>query len=256
MEKELCWLITNKCNESCAFCHKFENEMDLTLSENKEILDHIIASGINEIVWSGGEALLYPDIYQILKHSKNKGIKNTLITNGQTYNALVFEYLDEIVLSLDSLDSKTNKLVGRGKNHFVNWHRTLRKIQRHHPNLIIRVNTVFTKYNSSQGLDIKLFLENNRVNKWRIFKFAALRGRAIKSKSLFELDNGQFEAIVGTIGNSNMEIQIRQNNDYNDLYLLITPGGNLYITDTGGDKYLGQIKDTNIIKKIFDSERC
>ena len=79
---------------------------------------------VDKISWTGGEALLYPNLIELLKISKSYGITNNLLTNGRL---LVREkivelepYLDYITLSYDSNNSDTYKILGRGESHGTN----------------------------------------------------------------------------------------------------------------------------------------
>ena len=69
MEKEICWNITARCNQSCKYCHRFLNIKDLTFEENYSILNNLVESGVNSITWTGGEALLLKEIDKLIKFS-------------------------------------------------------------------------------------------------------------------------------------------------------------------------------------------
>ncbi|MCI8310566.1 MAG: radical SAM protein, partial [Clostridia bacterium] len=106
-KKRVCWNITAKCNQNCKYCHRFLNINDLTYEENKTILNNLIKDGIDNITWTGGEALLYPNLKELLKIAQENGIKNKLITNGlvlaQNQDAReIIDYLDSLTLSLDT----------------------------------------------------------------------------------------------------------------------------------------------------------
>ena len=132
----VCWNVISTCNSNCEYCHKFIVK-ERPFKENKKILRKMIEEGVTNITWSGGEALLYPDIVKLMKISKSKGVRNKLITNGIIISNMenrekekLFNELDEIVLSIDAIDDDTNKKLGRGKKHYENVKRSFRLCKR------------------------------------------------------------------------------------------------------------------------------
>ena len=124
-KKEVCWNITTRCNQGCKYCHRFLGINDLCYEENERILDNLIKDGITDITWTGGKALLYPNLNSLLKKAKENGINNKLITNGMllAQNDEIKEicnYLDSLTLSIDSTDNEINAELGRGVNHYNN----------------------------------------------------------------------------------------------------------------------------------------
>ena len=90
----ICWNITSNCNENCKYCHRFmENEKDF--EENMTILKKMIEDGVTNITWSGGEALLYQNVVELMKYAKQNGVKNKLITNGIVFSQLDIEKKEE-----------------------------------------------------------------------------------------------------------------------------------------------------------------
>ena len=82
-KKEICWNITTRCNQGCRYCHRFLNINDLTFNENEKILNNLINDGVTDITWTGGEALIYENIEELIKIAYKNGIRNKLITNGK-----------------------------------------------------------------------------------------------------------------------------------------------------------------------------
>lgn len=74
--------LTYKCNNKCIFCScPWESDKtfkgnELTTDEWKEIIDKLVLLGLGGITLTGGEALLRPDIFELIEYiGKIKKIK-------------------------------------------------------------------------------------------------------------------------------------------------------------------------------------
>lgn len=120
--KIMSWNTTNDCNLYCAHCYRESGEKakgELNTDEAKKLIDEIARAGFNIMIFSGGEPLTRPDIYELLTHAKNNGLRPVLGSNGTLITAAVAVRLKEAGLlaagiSLDSLDpAKHDKLRGQ-----------------------------------------------------------------------------------------------------------------------------------------------
>lgn len=192
----VCWNITARCNQNCQYCHRFLNVNDLDYEKNKKILQNLIKDGITEITWTGGEALLYPNVINLMKIAKNNGIINKLITNGlilakNEQKDEICNNLDYIVLSIDSINNQTNKELGRGINHYTIIKEILDYLK--DKDLKISINTVINKKNINELDDLGNFLNNYKINTWKFYRFIPLRETAEKNRNLFEITDEEFE---------------------------------------------------------------
>lgn len=262
-KREVCWLITTRCNQKCAYCHGFRNIPELSLEENKEVLMKLIRAGVNYITFSGGEALLYPNIIELLKIAKQNGVKSKLITNGSIIanNEKMREainYLDTITLSLDTINDDINEQMGRGRNHFAEIKKVLDILR--DKNIRIKINTVVTKLNIDYIEELGEFLNSNyKINEWRIFRFAPLRELAKENEEKFEITDEQFK-FTKEIFQKNYKnigkVNYRDNDDMESKYNLVTANGNIVRTINKKDVVIGNAlnQGVNEIVKIMNED--
>lgn len=239
-KKEICWNITTRCNQGCRYCHRFLNINDLTFDENAKVLNNLINDGVTDITWTGGEALIYENIEELIKKSYKNGIRNKLITNGKILansNMEILNYLDSLTLSLDSTDNKTNQDLGRGKEHFSNVKYILDYIKANNIDIKVRINTVANKLNIDNLSEFILFLNKYNIYAWRIFRFMPLRETAVKNKNEFEISDEQFKSIKEKCNKecSVKHIEYREKEDMEKKYILLVANGDIVITENGKD---------------------
>ncbi len=252
-EKEICWNITTKCNQNCRYCHRFLNIKDLTYEENEKILDNLIKDKVANITWTGGEALLYPNIIGLVKKAKENGIKNKLITNGMLLAQNdeikeICDYLDSLTLSIDSVDNKINADLGRGENHYSNIKTILEYVK--NKELKVNINTVVSKKNMDQLEELGNFLNRYKINSWRIFQFMPLRETAKKNKEQFEISNIEFEkrkSVFQKFENIG-RVDYRQEKDMEDKYVLLVANGDIIRTENGKDVKKGNALYQNLMQ--------
>ena len=258
MNFELCWNITARCNENCKYCHRFLSPKDLTREENFKILNNIMTSGIKNVTFTGGEALLMPYLSELILFCSENDIKSKLITNGILFTDKFFNQiknsLNYLNLSLDSISKETNLLLGRGGEHFENVKKCLSLVANSQINLSI--NSVATKINKNDLFELAKFLSDKNISEWRIFKFMPLREKAKVNEKEFEISQDEYEKLIKDLLNiSNLNIVTRQVEDFEKQYLLILANGDILVTKDGQDIVLGNaLKDDLkfIINKTFD----
>lgn len=86
MLKDLCFEIIQTCPNNCLFCSScasIDKDKKIELDLFKKTIDHFIKiGGIEEISISGGEPFLHPDLFEMIKYCKDKGIRVVLFTSG------------------------------------------------------------------------------------------------------------------------------------------------------------------------------
>ena len=70
------WMTTNKCNLKCVHCYQDAEEAtdrELSTEEAFAMIEQIARAGFKIMIFSGGEPLMRPDIYQLVSHAAQRG---------------------------------------------------------------------------------------------------------------------------------------------------------------------------------------
>lgn len=125
---------TRKCNFQCDQCYfsssAFVEEKRRTLAQTKKIIRKFYSVGTMEWRFTGGEALIAPDIYEAIKEAKMLGMNVGIYTNGwwtaDTPDKLFKTGIDEIAISLEGSEAINDKR--RKKGGYKKVMETLRRI--------------------------------------------------------------------------------------------------------------------------------
>src|SRR5713226_7325281 len=121
-----------RCNLDCGYCNEYDDvSKPVPLDEMKKRLDILADMGTSIITISGGEPLMHPELEEIIRHIRKRGMIAGMITNGfllsekriQSLNEAGLEHLqisiDNVVpdevskKSLKTLDSRLEWLAER-----------------------------------------------------------------------------------------------------------------------------------------------
>ena len=72
-----------RCNLDCTYCNEFDDvSTPVPLDEMKKRLDRLADMGTSIITISGGEPLLHPELDEVIRHIRKRGMIAGMITNG------------------------------------------------------------------------------------------------------------------------------------------------------------------------------
>lgn len=109
--------LTDHCNLHCIGCYSLVDDrnkhQDLSGDQFLALLDKLAASGVRQVVFSGGEPTMHHDTPRIAQHAKSLGMRVILITNGTIAPKRVLSivpYLDVLSVSIDGYDNDSTFL--------------------------------------------------------------------------------------------------------------------------------------------------
>ncbi|NLU49134.1 MAG: putative heme d1 biosynthesis radical SAM protein NirJ2 [Syntrophomonadaceae bacterium] len=113
---QVSWNITNQCNMFCDHCYRDAGarlDEELSTEEGKKLIREIKRAGFVMMIFSGGEPLLRPDIFELGDYARQEGLRPVMGTNGTLITPEVARQIKEAGfvacgVSLDSLDAGKN----------------------------------------------------------------------------------------------------------------------------------------------------
>lgn len=83
----LFWETTAACNLACVHCRRLDTASelgrdDLTTAQAKAMIDSLTELGRPIVVFSGGEPMMRPDLYELAEYARDRDLPTALATNG------------------------------------------------------------------------------------------------------------------------------------------------------------------------------
>lgn len=116
--------LTNRCNERCVHCYipdkRKDDGAELSFERMCSLIDEFVEGGGENILFTGGEILLYKQLLDLLTYSKNKGLWISLFFNGVALSeryVKTFKELgiDDVQISLYSINPEIHDSITRLK---------------------------------------------------------------------------------------------------------------------------------------------
>lgn len=132
-------MLTSRCNLRCSMCgvwksgYKREDEIDT--ADVKSLIDQALEMGVKTVYFTGGEALLRDDIFELIEYAARDGVITTFNTNGTLITEAVAERivrsgLRSLTFSIDSPRERIHDSL-RGQGVFKKAMSAIAMINRH-----------------------------------------------------------------------------------------------------------------------------
>ena len=190
------WETTRACNLECPHCRaqaqKSRSPDELSTLEAKSFIDQLSALAKPILVFSGGEALVREDIYELIHYAHSRGLKATLATNAALIDQDVAGRLKEsgILLTAVSIYGSTAQAHDDFCGRPGAFARTLAGIENiKSAGIKLQINTTITRKNLSELENIgALALRLGAVSYHVFFLVPVGRGLALEGDEISPLE--------------------------------------------------------------------
>ncbi len=196
--KKLCWVvveITDYCNFRCKWCFANswlnKNPEHMRFGDLKKLIHFLSDSGVKQITLSGGEPTLYPHLRDAIKEAR----KHDMIVHMNTNGFLLTEKLarelhslglSQVQITVDSLNPKKHETVRGVKG---SWARAIKAlINAKKTGMTAACQTVLTKENEGEVLDIFRFARKLGIQRCRVWDMTPSEGCSIENQKLMPSD--------------------------------------------------------------------
>lgn len=263
----VCWNITCKCNDTCKFCYREQNVVELSYQEKKAVIDKVAKAGIKKLTFAGGEPLLVENIKELILYAKQQGLIVSLTTNGILLENndenlfFLLRELDWLTFSLDGADDIVQSRMSRNKHHASRVIKLL-EISRTYTErrCKLKLNTVISSINAGEIKSIVDIVSRYNIERWKLFQFTPVRGNAEKNQALYNISDEKYLYVVNQIKEAlKSENVVVSNSNHENIataYFVIFSNGDIRVSESQGEKVVGNILSDEICEMWNGGDYC
>ncbi|MCW4003054.1 MAG: viperin family antiviral radical SAM protein [Candidatus Bathyarchaeota archaeon] len=254
------WHITARCDYNCRFCFAQQLDSEIrNLACGEQILKKLKALEIGKINFTGGEPLLHPLLFPLIKLANSMNFVVSIISNGYHLNRdIIFEilpFVDWIGLSIDSAHEAVEEALGRGDGGHVKKIVELAEII-HQTGIKLKINTTVTRLNWME--DMRSLIIRLKPDRWKVFQVLHIGGQNDAHFDELSITDEQFNHFKTL----NQDIEgitpvFEGNQEMIDSYFMISPSGMAMSNRDGTNRVLTPLIDVNQcnISQIVDVQK-
>ncbi|MDR2850623.1 MAG: heme b synthase [Desulfovibrio sp.] len=188
----IAWEVTRSCNLACKHCraeaHPHPYNGELSTTEAISLIDSFSQVGSPIIIFTGGEPMLRPDIYDLVAYTRAQGLTCAFSPNGTLIDAenaqkLKAAGVDRCSISIDGPDAKNHDAFRGVKGAFDASLRGIAHLK--NAGLPFQVNTTVTRDNLANFKNIFDLCERVGAVAWHIFLLVPVgRAAALTDQSI------------------------------------------------------------------------
>jgi AdoMet-dependent heme synthase len=198
------WEVTGACNLRCIHCHAVSGQADpneLTTDEGKKLIDMLAAvREFRTLIYTGGEPLVRPDIFELLRYSQKAGLANIIATNGTLIDEeMAFKLKDHGVvcnaISIDAADRQTHDAIRNKPGAFDLALRAIEATKK--AGILLQINTTAMEYNMPHLPELIDFADDSGAGIMLMYQLVAVgRGEKIEKATLKKSANKYLSELI------------------------------------------------------------
>jgi len=171
------WEVTQSCDLACKHCRAAAQPIahpdQLTNAEGKALIDQIAAMNIPIFVFTGGDPLKRPDLYDLIRYAAGKGV-HVAVTPSATpllTREAIFEMKAAGIVRLGiSLDGSTAEIHDAFRGLPGAWARTIQAIEwANEAGIPIQVHSTISRHNAHDLDGLCNLFEKLAIVMWNVF---------------------------------------------------------------------------------------
>jgi radical SAM protein len=197
------WEVTQSCDLACKHCRAAAQPIphagQLSTEEGKALIDQIARMGVPIFIFTGGDPLKRPDLYELIRYGSGKNVKIAVTPSATPLltREAIFKMKEAGVVRLGiSLDGSSPEIHDVFRGLPGAWARTIQAIQwANEAGLPIQVHSTISRHNALDLDNLCALFEKLAIVMWNVF-FLVPVGRG----QLADLLSGEeFEKVFGKI---------------------------------------------------------
>lgn len=232
--------LTNKCNYHCVYCFSpvyLADQADLDVAIWIKIIKRIIDISkkceITRINFVGGEPFLSPALFDVIDLCFRNGIKCALTTNGSLLTEEIAAKLqgkiEHIGLSIDSINQKTNIMIGRCDcGNCLTYSKVVsisRFLFKH--NIPLKINRVLSTFNCCENPSFLDSIVFGRLKLMEVYINNGINDNAVS----YRLSRDEFQKAYSLYMDYSPEVETAQT--MTDAYYMINSNGDIVMSRNG-----------------------
>ena len=197
------WEVTQSCDLACKHCRAAAQPIahpdQLSTDEGKGLIDQIAQMGVPIFIFTGGDPLKRPDLYELIRYGAEKNVKIAVTPSATPLltREAIFKMKEAGVVRLGiSLDGSCPEIHDVFRGLPGAWARTIQAIEwANEAGIPIQVHSTISRHNAHDLDALCALFERQKIVMWNVF-FLVPVGRG----QLADLLSGEeFEQVFGKI---------------------------------------------------------